>query len=510
MKSPFQPSAKRILLINFDGMSIYTLEGVRLVHVARFSAEDEGYENFQLYLSNNKKTPVTILVDSVSEDFVVESVAHTNAMDRPALLKRKTDQHFRGAEYRSARIVGRAVGGRKDDRVLFSALTKGKGVDPWVQVLLAEEVPIQSITSPAFALCKVAKHYNLMTSSSILLVNWEQSGIRQTLIEGDKVIFSRLTPLPTYQSVEPAELIIETCQQCEEYLERIGLVPFDLKLDVHIITPNLDSHDFAKFLGHRSFGLIEHHNSVDMIQINRFSGAQKEITAVLLCLDWGIRTGLLTNIYAPSPAMRFYHLKQARRFISALSIAMMILGIILSAPVLIGSYDRGRNINRISSEIAPLKQNYDELIAAFPATPIPSDAMALAVSTFNRIHNQVENPTEILIEIGRVMSRFPSISLSSIDWNLVPAEDSADFTDYVLANDLVLDVKLFGVLNSARDVQDSDARLKRLIESLEEIENVTVSIIEQAVETSTASEIITLLTDESTNAQFAISLIRRS
>jgi hypothetical protein len=376
MKSPFQPSTKRILLINFDGMSVYTLEGDRLIHVARFTAEDEGYENFQLYLSNNKKTPVTILVDSVSEDFVVESIAHTNVFDRPALLKRKADHHFRGAEYRSARVVGRVADGRKDDRVLFSALTKGKGVDPWVQVLLAEEVPIQSITSPAFALCKVAKQCDLMTSNSILLVNWEKSGIRQTLIEGEKVMFSRLTSLPTYQSVEPADLIMETCQQCEEYLERIGLVPFDMKLDVHIITPNLDSHDFAKFQGHRSFGLIEHHNSVDMIQINRFSGAQSEITAVLLCLDWGIRTGILKNIYAPSPAMRFYHLKQARRLIGTLSIAMMTLGVILSAPVLIGTYDRASNINRISTEIVPLQQNYDELTAAFPATPIPSDAMA--------------------------------------------------------------------------------------------------------------------------------------
>lgn len=508
MKSPFQPSTKRILLINFDGMSVYTLEGVRLIHVARFSPGEEGIENFQFYLADTKKTPVTILVDSVSEDFVVETVAHTSAFDRPALFKRKMDQHFRGAEYRSAGVVGRADGDRKDDKVLFSALTKGKGVDPWVQALLAEEVPIQSITSPAFALCKVAAHYNLMTSDTILLVNWEQSGIRQTLITDAKVVFSRLTPLPTYQGSEPSELIIEASQQSKEYLERIGLVPFDTKLDVHIITPDLDDHDFDRFQGHRSFKLIKHHNSVDMMQIDRFSGAQKEVTAVLLCLDWGIRTGLLKNIYAPSAALRFYHLKQARRLIATLSIAVMVLGIILSAPVLVGSYDRLRNIERIGMEITPIQSDYDQLTAAFPETPIPADAMALAVSSFSIIRSQVQNPTEMLVEIGRVMSRFPSISLSTIDWNLTPSEEGADFNDFLLADDLILDVELFGVLNSARSVPDSDARLKRLIESLQEIEGVVVSIIEQPVATSTSSEIVTVLTDQSTDARFGLSLKR--
>ncbi len=508
MKSPFQPSTKRILLINFDGMSVYTLEGERLIHVARFSPDDEGVENFEFYLTDTKATPVTILIDSVSEDFVVESVVHTNTFDRPALLKRKMDQHFRGAEYRSARVVGKAEGARKEDRVLFSALSKGKGIDPWVQALLAAEVPIQSITTPAFALCKVAKHYDLMTSDTILLVNWEQSGIRQTLVAGERVMFSRLTPLPTYQSAEPAELIIETCQQSKEYLERIGLVPFDKKLDVHIITPDLDNHDFARFQGHRSFDVIEHHNSVDMMQINRFSGAQKEITAVLLCLDWGIRSGTLKNIYAPSPALRFYHLKQARRFIYALSVATVVLGIILSAPVLLGSYDRAQNIERISREIEPLQADYDELIAAFPETPIPADAIALAVSTFTAIRSQVENPAEMLVEIGRVMSRFPSISLSTLDWRLDPREDVGDFTDAILARGLVLNVTVSGVLNNTRSAQDSDARLNRLIEAFEEIEGIVVSIVEQPIATSTSAEIVTTLTDESINASFSLNLKR--
>ncbi len=510
MKSPLQPSTKRILLINFDGMSVYTLEDEKLIHVARFSSDAEGVENFQFYLTDTKKTPVTILIDSVSEDFLVENVAHTSLFDRAALLQRKVTQHFRGTEYRSARIVGRAEGGRKDDRVLFSALTKGKNLDPWIEALIAEEVPVQSITTPAFALCKVAKHYNLMTSDTILLANWEKSGIRQTLITGEKVMFSRLTPLPTFQNNDPAELIIETCKQSKEYLERIGLVAFDRRLDVHVITPNLDDSDFERFNGHPSFDLIKHHNSVDMMQINSFSGAQKEITAVLLCLDWGIRTGMLANIYAPSPVLRFYHLKQARRLISILSAAMVVLGVILSAPVLVGSYDRTQNIERIRSEINPIQSNYDELIAAFPETPIPSDAMAVAVDTFNGVRRQVEDPTEILVEIGRVMSRFPAVTLSTIDWNLIPAQEGMEFTDSLLARDLVLDVQLFGTLNSAINVSDSDARLKRLIESLSQIEDISVSIIEQPVSTSTNSEINTVLTDQATDARFALSLTRRS
>ncbi|MFT6093366.1 MAG: hypothetical protein ACJA2Q_001262 [Pseudohongiellaceae bacterium] len=510
MKSPFKPSAKRIMLINFDGMSVHTMDGERLTNIARFGDDDAGFDNFRFYLSDNRKTAITILVDSVAEDFVVEQIAHANALDRRTLLKRKAVQHFRGTEYRSARILGRIEGGRRDDRVLFSALTKSQGIDPWIEILLDEEIPIQSITTPAYALCKVAMEYGLLTSDTILLVNWEQSGIRQTLIQNDRVMFSRLTPLPMNPNVQDAQIIVDSCRQSKEYLERISLVEFDSKLDVHIITPHLDASDFAEYNSEGSFNGIVHHNSIDMMQIGKFGGAQKKITAVMLCLDWGIRTGALENIYAPSAALRFYHMKQTKRLMAAFSVIAVTIGTLLAIPVMYNSFDRTATIARVSAETQAVEEDYDALTADFPETPIPSDAMELAVKAFAQISQEIRSPTRILTEVGQVLVNHPAVELTSIDWNLISANEDITFTDAILAGDLAIDLKLYGVLVETKDVQESSNRLNSLIDALSSLPGVSVSTISLPIETRTDTEIVTVLDGDSVNAEFALSIRRET
>lgn len=510
MKSPFKPSAKKIMLINFDGMSVYTMDGDRLKHVARFSDDDTGFDNFRFYLSDTRKTAITVLVDSVAEDFVAEQVAHANVFDRSSLLRRKTEQHFRGTEYRSARVLGRVDSGRRDDRVLFSALTKSQGIDPWIEILLDEEIPIQSITTPAYALCKVAKEYGLLTSDTILLVNWEKSGIRQTLIQDSKVMFSRLTPLPANPDVNAAQIIVDSCRQSKEYLERISLVEFDSKLDVHIVTSHLDASDFAEYQTDRNFNGITHHNSIDMMKIGMFSGAQKEITAILLCVDWGIRTGELKNIYASGAALRFYHLKQGKRLIVALSVATILLGFLVSAPIYYNSYGRSGNVALIQSDLNVVQQNYDELTAQFPQTPIPSDAMAIAVGTYEDIEGELQSPVQLLAEVGRVLVQYPSIKLTALDWNLVPVNEEIEFNEAILAGDLEIDLELYGVLMGASNLQDSNNRLNQLIAALSELPGVIVTTISLPIETRTDTQIATILNDQSVDAAFALSLSRET
>lgn len=510
MRSLFKPSLKRIMLINFDGMSVYTLDGDRLIHVARFSDDDAGFDNFRFYLADGRKTTTTILIDSVAEDFMVEQVAHAGVFDSSTLLNRKLEQHFRGTNYRSARVLGRMESGRKDDRVLFSALTKSQGIDPWIEILLEEEIPIQGITTPAYALCKVAKEYDLLSSDTILLVNWEKSGIRQTLIQKQKVMFSRLTPLPVNPSVNPAELIVDSCKQSQEYLERAGLIEFDTKLDVHVITPHLDAKDFAEFQSDNTFAGIYHRNSIDMMEIGRFGGAQNEITAVLLCLDWGIRTGELKNIYGPPPAIRFYHLKQAKRLITALSLASLVLGFLMSAPMFYNSLGRSANVDSILSDLNAVQQNYDALTAQFPQTPIPSDAMALAVSTYDILAAEIQNPVTMLAEVGRVLARFPTIQLSSLDWNLEPKDPESDFTDAILGGELMVDLHLYGVLAGSSSHQESSNRLDLLIAALSELPGVAVKTISLPIETRTDTEIATVLNDQSMDAEFALSVSRET
>jgi len=152
---------RRMLLINFEGMQVFALDDKRLIREGMFQDSESGHRQFREFLASLPISPVTLVIDSPAEDFIIEKVAHVGPMDRKAMLARKLDHHFRGSEYRSAKILGRDTTGRKDDRVLFSSISKEQMIEPWVRILLQEEFPIKSITTPAFAICEIANELGL-------------------------------------------------------------------------------------------------------------------------------------------------------------------------------------------------------------------------------------------------------------------------------------------------------------------------------------------------------------
>lgn len=497
---------RRMALINFEGLSVYGLDARRLVLVAKFSDTDSGREEFREYLASHPRVPVTLLVDSVAEEFIVEKAAHVNLFDRKQFLARKAQHHFRGAENRSAKIVGREDSGRRDDKILFSAITKNQALEPWVQVLLDEEIAIKGVTTPAYALCKIVSEFALLSSDTILLINWEASGIRQSLMVGDKMMFSRLTPLPNDPDADLAVAIIDSCNQSRDYLERVGLLSFDQKLDVHIITPTLDDDAFEDLRKNFEFGNIIHHNSIEMMGVENFGGAKETITAILLCLDWGVRGGEFGNIYAPPPTLRFHQLHQARKLVLGIMLTVFMSSVLILTPIVLGVLNRSSQISQLNRGLIPVQQQYDALTAQFPETPIPSEAMELAVRNYELIQSQAQPPTLLFAGIGRVIANQPAIELSSLDWSLAPSMENLSFTEAMLDNQMIINVEIHAVLTGNSSIQDSVRSLRQFMNDLTQIEGVTVSPISMPIDTRPDSAVNTIIGDEVIDAEFSVNL----
>ena len=59
---------------------------------------------------------------------------HVGARDREAILERKLTQIFRNVPYRHAQLQGRETEGRRDDRVLYTAVTNPEVLRPWLEI----------------------------------------------------------------------------------------------------------------------------------------------------------------------------------------------------------------------------------------------------------------------------------------------------------------------------------------------------------------------------------------
>lgn len=503
----FRSSAdKRMILINFEGLAVYGLDNGRLMKMATFIDDDVGHDKFRDYIFDESLNHVTLMVDSPAEDFIVEKVVHVSAYDRASFLTRKLDQHFRNVDYRSAKVLGREPTGRRDDRVLFSAITQTRNIDNWIRILLEEQVSIKGITSPAFAICKVARELGLETSKEILLVNWQRNGIRQSLISNHKLWFSRLTPLPTDPEADLAQAMLDATLQSREYLERIGLLQHDNAPDVHVVSPVLEDDAFVDQPGSKDFGAVYHHNSIDLMPIDKYGGPQNEITAILLCLDWGVRHDSFGNIYASPVARRFTKLRKQRNLIAAGCLLVLFLGGMVSAPVLSDAIRSRSNYQAMTQGMLPVQEQYDELTAQFPETPIPSEAMALVVNSYDMIDGQNHMPSQILGEISQVLAEHGTISLTSLVWKLEGDEQYFAINDAILANSAVVEVEIYGEQFGTSSYENADARLNDFIDSLSQIDGASVTPISRPIESGPDSAVSAVVGDQVIDSEFALSV----
>lgn len=498
--------SKRMILINFEGLAVYGLDNARLMKLATFADDKLGHDDFRDYVIDESIKSISLVVDSPAEDFIVEKVVHVSPYDRKSFLGRKMDQHFRNTDYRSAKILGREKTGRRDDRVLFSAITQTRNIDNWVGILLQEQVSIKSITSPAFAICKVAKELGLETGKETLLVNWQRNGIRQSLIANDKLMFSRLTPLPTDPDADLAEAILDATLQSREYLERIGLLKPAQPPELHVVSPVLEDNAFEDKPGVVDFAAVHHYNSIDLMPINKYGGPQSEITAILLCLDWGVHHGGFGNIYASPATMRFAFLRRQRNYIALSCVLVLILGTIVSAPVLNEAIQSRSYYQAMTQDLLPLQAQYDNLTAQFPETPIPSEAMALVVNSYDLIQSQNHPPMELLGAISRVMQQHSSISLTSIVWKLSADEQYLDINDAILADNAVVELELYGQQSGTSSYENADQRLREFIDSLSGIEGATVRTISLPIESAPNTSVSAIVGDQVLSSEFALSV----
>src|SRR5215204_1860287 len=105
----------------------------------------EDLEAFAEEIRSYKGLPVLVVTDLIEENFRYDTVVHVSGGDQTALLKRKMDFAFRNTPYRRSKVIEREKDGRRDDKILLSAISKPESVDVWVNVLLEQKFAIQTI-----------------------------------------------------------------------------------------------------------------------------------------------------------------------------------------------------------------------------------------------------------------------------------------------------------------------------------------------------------------------------
>ena len=401
---------KILLFLSAAGCQACTWRDGELSALTDFSDNAEGQQQFTTFLQTHRD-PALLLTDLVEEDFRHETVPHLRGSERNELIQRKFEQYYRDTPFRQAITLQRHKDGRRDDDMLFSALTNPALITPWLNIMLAHNIALAGIYSIPNISAPLVKD---IPSACLLLLSWEKhAGLRQTYFDAGMLRFSRLTPIKDDSSFGTAAGT--EAARTQQYLRSLSLLPPESALNVSIICNALDRHELETHL-HDDADL--HYGYLDIQQLGRQIGSKTIYSD-------SNATPLFLHLLAAQPPHSHYaaaehtHLIQLlyiRRSLLGLSAAFITASLLWTASNIMASIaldDEGMALKTQSGE---LSQQTRQITQNFPHALVSATDMKSAVILSRNLDNIFPPPQIILDGLAHTLDGFQNIRIAKLSW----------------------------------------------------------------------------------------------
>lgn len=411
-----------LLFLSADQLHAQFMANGKIATQRDFPNSASGHEEFTGFL-NAVTCPTYLLVDLIEEDFRQETVPHLIGSKRTTLLQRKLEQFYHGSPFHQTTLLQRQKSGRRDDDMLFSALTNPSLITPWLNIMLALKIRLAGIYSVPQISAPLVKNH---PSDYLLLISWEKfSGLRQTYFSKHRLQISRLTPVYTERSFNDA--VVKELTRTYQYLKSLSLLPSGQTLDVRILC---------------------HRNDLNLLQAElpdspdmRYDYADIEEIGKQLNIDYLFTDSDASQIflqhlaahppkshYANASHTHYHALWQLKHTINLTS------GALLAGTLLWGAFDFWQSSGD-ASEAEALKiqaqhtmGEVQKIMLTFPSTYAPAVDMKSAVSVMRKLDQYSPAPLDVLKSVSAALDRYPQIKLDDLAWQIDATEPVAPGT----------------------------------------------------------------------------------
>lgn len=492
---------KRLLLfLSADHLHAQVMERGKIITQHEFSDSSEGQENFAEFLKTVKH-PTYLLADFIEEDFRQETVPHLIGHNRRALLERKFDQFYRGTPFQQATLLQRQKTGRRDDDMLFSALTNPALIKLWLDILLAQQIPLAGIYSvPQISAPLIKDH----PSDYLLLISWEKfSGLRQTYFSKHRLQISRLTPINGDMTFQQA--VVNELTRTYQYLKSLSLLPSGQTLDVRLLC---HSHDLNELQTHLPRSEDMRYDFVDIADIARQFKIDYRFT------DSDASQIFLHQLAAHPPQTHYANANHTHYFTlwtlkRALNLAsgMLLAGALFwGAANLWQSGDNALEVASLKEQTQRTLNETQKITRTFPNTYAPAVDMKAGVSVMRKLNQYGSTPDDILYPISAALDRHSQIELDHLAWQMSAAEPVAENTlADVPAQAITLKAHLSGFAYDYRAALNYLERFQRDLSA----QGYQVTVLTKPFDVSPGGSITDQRTAGESALEFSLKLSRR-
>lgn len=400
--------------IDHESLACYRSQGGRLIFIARHAASPEGAQAFENWLQNANKGSHTLLANLADEGFQNDNIPHVSGADRKALLNRKLAQQFYGSNYVTSLSLGRETEGRRDERMLFTGITRPATLDLWLAALQNREAAVTALYTPP-----------LLTRSLLtvlrpdaprgLIVSFTRAGIRQIYFEQGSLRFSRLSPAPEGNFSSWGEACLRETQKTLQYLSAQRWITRSTRLPVWLL---LAREDFAPLLAsvERAEQLEFHLINLETLsyQVGQREAVNSSDSQALL-MRLALRETRAPQL-APEANRLVYRFWQARRIVLWLG---LLGGCALGLGALKNHLDTRELQQQRTQQETDIRNEdlrYRQLLASLPPLPGSLDALRDIVDSHKRISTGRIPPLAALEPLSQSLERYPDIDILQLEW----------------------------------------------------------------------------------------------
>lgn len=427
LKSNFSGEGRRALLITADKAIVYLSRGGSVTESYVFSADETGLANFSRYLTESALTPVHILVDVVEEEYRQDVIPHVFGSDRRSVLERKYARLFRGTQYCLAIAQGRETEGRKDDRVLLTALTKPDLITPWVTQLSAHKVPVAGIFSVPLLSDQLLPKINA-TGQNILLISVQSAGgLRQTFFRDGQLKISRLAQMPRPGAVSYAQHLIGELAKLRRYLNSLALVSRDSPLEIYILSHGEllgELEQYCRNSDAEQYYLVDIAALAPRMHID--SGVNTPYSDAIfaqLVLDTPTRRN-----YARPDETRYYKMYQARVGMLVASMLLLLASTCWSGLNFIEGVSLKQQALDAEQKARFYQTRFEMDRQGLPPTPVDPQDIKTAVDLVATLKARKSSPLPLLQVFSHALEQAPSIALDRVEWLVASTPEEDDKT----------------------------------------------------------------------------------
>ena len=411
----FANNYKLILCASNTSLTVGIWHGHKLQSTQLFQNDEQGRNEFAEYLQQNNDTNIYLIANSTDEDYRVESLPHTSGRTRTEILERKLNQFSRSAIYRTAHFINRATDKRKDDNFLFVALNNSDFIQGWINAINTLKAPLVGVYMLPMISQVIVREHKLM-APHILLCEQLDTGLRQSYFHNGRLRMSRMVPM---KDIAPNKLsafyAIET-DKTRLYLVSQRLITRETTLS--LVLPSLDDYqDICQRIGQQSSTEC---TAVDLCSFAKRYIANPEILRQhpeLLHMQL-LANGQVPDNLAPTSITKTYQLNNVRSGVMIASAVMVGLGLMMGGHYFYQSYELNDETKIAFAETSVQQHLYNEVSKDFPATPIASSNLKIAVELSQKIYDKIKTPYHFMQVLSGALDQQSEIQLIRLRWML--------------------------------------------------------------------------------------------